>query len=635
MDMEAVTQAITMYINDEEVVCDKEFEIIENIANNNTAVLKNCYPKNWEWSKDYKSLYYFPEDYSKFELYVGNTLIFYGVVKRSNSMTLNPFQPHFTDLQVIDYKTFLSETKQLDFVITNITIEQAFNRIFDEIEFQANLDLNIGAKKDETIYRYSTKDKTIADCFNYLCSLTGSTWYFDHVGSLNDSNFEGDGLQTYRSNCEFELMYDNGDGYVTDKSHNKELTIDVTGSIYVDYFYTTEATSRIGIVISSQMTDGFQYKFLNPYEIPGHLYDIPLGYLYDIPLGSRCIEVVLPTTVSAGNYIYYKKGKLYAFNPITNTEIDVTPIDDSFKAVFKGDRNNSATIKVVDDENMKVININYGQEFFENYNIVDMSYNLSSSDYRNKQNIVADNIKGSNIFFESFWLDGVNTEVKLSQAVSQIKLVELNDEKLKVITENFKDKGEDYDAFYTQGSNILKLNNAYKKGDYLRILYNPDLSLKLSIEEDKEIERIKNNTDTTGIISRYEKRNDVSQIEDMNRIAESYLKYKGKGDYTITIQTFNKELAHLGYKIQLTTNDNLKFLEDEYYVKTISTQCTTNNADNKAYIFRTYTLVNNFNFEYATNYFDNQRAKLIGNIQEGQFIDRDIDIMDTVTISFE
>ena len=627
MDMKGITQAITMYINDEEVVCDKEFEIIENIANNNTAVLKNCYPKNWEWSKDYKSLYYFPEDYSKFELYIGNTLAFYGVVKRSNSMTLNPFQPHFTDLQVIDYKTFLSETKQLDFVITNVSITNAFNRIFNEIEFPATLNISIGDKGDDYIYRYSTKDKTIADCFNYLCSLTGSTWYFDHSGEMGNSILQGNEYKTYVSNCEFELMYKTPtDNYEMQKSHNKEATINAEGSIYVDYLYTTENINYIKLQ-PQQPVEGFNYKFLNPYQTENHLYDIPLG--------STATIIQLPTTVSAGNYIYYKKGKLYAFNPITNTEIDVTPTNDSFKAVFKGDRNNSATIKVVDDENMNVININYGQEFFEEYNIVDMSYNLSSSDYRNKQNIVADNIKGSNIFFESFWLDGVNTEVKLSQAVSQIKLVELNDEKLKVITEEFKNKGEDYDASYTQGSNILKLNNTYKKGDYLRILYNPDLSLKLSIEEDKEIERIKNNTNTTGIISRYEKRNDVSQIEDMNRIAESYLKYKGKGDYTITIQTFNKELAHLGDKIQLTTNDNLKFLEDEYYVKTISTQCTTNNADNKAYIFRTYTLVNNFNFEYATNYFDNQRAKLIGNIQEGQFIDRDIDIMDTVTISFE
>jgi hypothetical protein len=178
------------------------------------------------------------------------------------------------------------------------------------------------------------------------------------------------------------------------------------------------------------------------------------------------------------------------------------------------------------------------------------------------------------------------------------------------------------------------LKNANKKGNYLRIVYSPDISLKLSVAEDDEIKRIKDNTGTAGTISRYEKRNDVSLAEEMNKIALSYLKYKGKGDYTITIQTFNKELAHLGDKVNLTTNDNLKFLEDKYYVKSITTSYTTNNADNKAYIFRTYTLVNNFNFEYAVNYFDNQRAKLIGNIQDGQYINRDIDIVDTVLIQF-
>lgn len=627
MDMEAVTQAITMYINDEEVVCDKQFEIIENIANNNTAVLKNCYPRNWEWSKDYKSLYYFPEDYSKFELYIGNTLAFYGVVKRSNSMTLNPFQPHFTDLQVIDYKTFLSETKQLDFVITDKTIEQAFNRIFDEIEFQANLNLNIGAKKDETIYRYSTKDKTIADCFNYLCSLTGSTWYFDNEGEIGFSIILGNLHKTYVSNCEFELMYKTPtDNYETKKSYNREATINAEGSIYVDYFYTTEDVDFIKIQ-PQQPIGGFNYAFLNPYLVQGHYYDIPLGSMATI--------ISLPSTVEAGNYIYYKQGKLIAFNPTTNTEVDVTPSDNSFKALFKGNRTNSTTIKVVDDENMNVVNINYGQEFFENYNIVDMSYNLSSSDYRNKQNIVADNIKGNNTITETFWLDGISNKILLEQAVGGVNELKINGENMKVVSQEIKDNGEEYDAYYVRGSNELNLKNSNKKGDYLKIIYYPDLSLNLSITEDKEVDRIKNNTETTGIISRYEKRSDVSKVEDMNRIAESYLKYKGKGDYTITIQTFNKELAHLGDKIQLTTTEDLKFLEDEYFVKAITEQYNTNNADSKAYIFRTYTLVNNFNFEYATNYFDNQRAKLIGNIQDGQYIDRNIEIIDEINITFE
>jgi hypothetical protein len=624
--MKGITQAITMYINDEEVVCDKQFEIIENIANNNTVVLKNCYPRNWEWSKDYKSLYYFPEDYSKFELYIGNTLAFYGVVKRSNSMTLNPFQPHFTDLQVIDYKTFLSETKQLDFVITNVSITNAFNRIFNEIEFPATLNLSIGDKGDDYIYRYSTKDKTIADCFNYLCSLTGSTWYFDYVGEMGNSIIQGNEYKTYVSNCEFELMYKTPtDNYEMQKSHNKEATINAEGSIYVDYLYTTENINYIKLQ-PQQPVEGFNYKFLNPYAIENHLYDIPLG--------STATIIQLPTTVSAGNYIYYKKGKLYAFNPTTNTEVDVTPSDNSFKALFKGNRSNSATMKVVDDENMNVINIDYGQEFFANYNIVDMKYSFNTSDYRNKQNIIADNIKGSNFLFEAFWLDGKTTEFHLSQPVASVKFAEINDENIKVISQEFKNKGEDYDAYFTQGSNTFNLKNANKKGNYLRIVYSPDISLKLSVAEDDEIKRIKDNTGTAGTISRYEKRNDVSLAEEMNKIALSYLKYKGKGDYTITIQTFNKELAHLGDKVNLTTNDNLKFLEDKYYVKSITTSYTTNNADNKAYIFRTYTLVNNFNFEYAVNYFDNQRAKLIGNIQDGQYINRDIDIVDTVLIQF-
>ena len=56
---------IKMYINNEEVVSNKEFTISEEMLATPSIVLNNCYPASWENTKDYVSRFYFPKDYSK------------------------------------------------------------------------------------------------------------------------------------------------------------------------------------------------------------------------------------------------------------------------------------------------------------------------------------------------------------------------------------------------------------------------------------------------------------------------------------------------------------------------------------------------------------------------------------------
>ena len=141
-------QMLHLYIANEEVVCDKEISIVEQLKNTNTTILNNCYPLSWEQDKDYVSRYYIPKDYSLFKitkdtasylatesldtlttennnkLVVSGTqsTIFIGVVKRSKAMDLKPQMPHYATLQVLDFKTFLSEGDLLNFVIDSMTI---------------------------------------------------------------------------------------------------------------------------------------------------------------------------------------------------------------------------------------------------------------------------------------------------------------------------------------------------------------------------------------------------------------------------------------------------------------------------------------------------------------------------------
>ena len=52
-------------------------------------------------------------------------------------------------------------------------------------------------------------------------------------------------------------------------------------------------------------------------------------------------------------------------------------------------------------------------------------------------------------------------------------------------------------------------------------------------------------------------------------------------------------------------------------------------------VFYTYELSSNYNSEEAINYFDNQRNKNNGNIEEDKFITRNIDIENVANIIFD
>ena len=86
-------------INNEEVLCGKDFTITEEMLNTSSVVLNNVFPATWENNKDYVSNFYYPPDYSKCLIYDGDDLIFCGVVKNSGNISLNPREPHFQTLQ--------------------------------------------------------------------------------------------------------------------------------------------------------------------------------------------------------------------------------------------------------------------------------------------------------------------------------------------------------------------------------------------------------------------------------------------------------------------------------------------------------------------------------------------------------
>lgn len=166
-----------IYIDNTEVLCDKNFTIEEEMLNTSSVILNNVYPKSWETAKDYTSLFFYPKDYSKCLIYDdNNNLLFCGVVKNTGDISLNPREPHYCSLQILDFKMFLSEVV-LDFVIANKTITEAIQQVVDYISSYGFVVGNISLlNPNEMIGAYSTKDKSPYDVFQYIADITQSRW---------------------------------------------------------------------------------------------------------------------------------------------------------------------------------------------------------------------------------------------------------------------------------------------------------------------------------------------------------------------------------------------------------------------------------------------------------------------------
>lgn len=142
-----------------------------------------------------------------------------------------------------------------------------------------------------------------------------------------------------------------------------------------------------------------------------------------------------------------------------------------------------------------------------------------------------------------------------------------------------------------------------------------------------EINRVATATGRKGVISRYENRSDATTSNELQKIGQAYIQFKGTPEILLTIES-TQNTWNVGEVVNF--NAPLPELTTSYLVK----KKTINIISTVDTIFYTYELSSNFNSENAINYFDNQRTKNSGNIGEGEFIDRNIDIENTANIIF-
>lgn len=411
--------------------------------------------------------------YNYNEAHYDNDLLFCGVVKNTGNIDLNPRKPHFCDLQVLDFKTFLSEGETLDFVIYEKTVEEAIEQVVSEIRDYGFIIGNINIiGKDDIIGAYSTKDKTAYDIFNYLADITQSRWYT----RLIDEN-----------------------------------------TVAIDFYDP------------SLMTEG--------------------------------------------------------------TEID------------------------------------YTTDFFENYLIDDITYSYNTQDYRNKQVMVSNQILSNISQTQTIVANGYQTQFNTEQPIGKINSITSNGISLTYATYQEKEMGISADFYYTPGENYFESDDLRSTGEVLIIDYVAVIEGRQVITNAVEIDRIQESTGRKGIVARYENRNDATTSDELQKIGQSYIKYKGVPEIVLKVVS-RSNIWNIGEKVKFNAPlDNL----DTYYMvrsKRINYIATIET------IFYTYELISSFNSERDINYFDNQRAKAKGNIGEGEYISRNIDIESSANIIF-
>lgn len=103
-----------------------------------------------------------------------DNLIFSGVIKNSGNINLNPRYPHYSTLQLLDYKTFLSEGDTLNYVLDKQNVSEAIKRVTENLDgfMVGKIQIN-----DTEISPYNCNEKTPYDVFEYLAEISGAIWY--------------------------------------------------------------------------------------------------------------------------------------------------------------------------------------------------------------------------------------------------------------------------------------------------------------------------------------------------------------------------------------------------------------------------------------------------------------------------
>lgn len=368
----------------------------------------------------------------------------------------------------------------------------------------------------------------------------------------------------------------------------------------------------------------------------------------------QCLDIVIPEDTiqnqieSVINYINdygFVIGNIQLTNPNeiagAYSTLDKTPYDVfQYFAEITGAKwftrmidKNTLAIDFYSPELMPYVpDIEYTQEYFEENNIIDMNFSFGTLDYRNKQVILSDQVFSSIDTTDTIIATSEQNQFTLSGIVGNLKQVFVNGVAQSIGTSKDKELGIYADFYYKIGENTIESSINQPNGAEIRAIFTSLIKGRQVVSNVDEIERITSQIGRNGTIARYETRNDVSSNKALIQIAQSYLKYKGKPEILLTIKTRNKDLFNVGQQVYFNMTQ-LPILAQDYMIK--SKEINIIKSGDYQNVFYTYTLCSNYDSENAINFFDNQRRKRSGNIDENEFITRNIDIDNEVNIIFD
>lgn len=368
----------------------------------------------------------------------------------------------------------------------------------------------------------------------------------------------------------------------------------------------------------------------------------------------QCLDIVIPEDTiqnqieSVINYISdygFVIGNIQLTNPNeiagAYSTLDKTPYDVfQYFAEITGAKwftrmidKNTLAIDFYSPELMPYVpDIEYTQEYFEENNIIDMNFSFGTLDYRNKQVILSDQVFSSIDTTDTIIATSEQNQFTLSGIVGNLKQVFVNGVAQSIGTSKDKELGIYADFYYKIGENTIESSINQPNGAEIRAIFTSLIKGRQVVSNVDEIERITAQIGRNGTIARYETRNDVSSNKALIQIAQSYLKYKGKPEILLTIKTQNKDLFNVGQQVYFNMTQ-LPILAQDYMIK--SKEINIIKSGDYQNVFYTYTLCSNYDSENAINFFDNQRRKKSGNIDENEFITRNIDIDNEVNIIFD
>ena len=670
---------LKILINNEEVVCDKQLEIKEEMLSTSSCILNNCYPKSWENTKDYTSQYYYPKDYSKCLIYNEKKLLPNGytqvdyIESVENAYFNTEYYPNINTKLKIKYEYFSgnwlfgsrtsgSATDQFVFYastnggtfrpdgLTGKNVKRIFTDKLYESEFTCNY-LKIvedGIVKDEMTLT-GASDFTGA----YPMFLLGQNL----AGKVSGNVFRGRiyYCKIYDNNVlvrDFIPCYRNSDNVVGlyDLVNNVFYTNQGTGA----FTYGQKQEQIVDNLLFSGVVKNTGNINLNP-RYPHYCNLEVLDFKtflsecdqLDFVINNKTIiEAIEQVTQAVASYgfvvgnININDGTIIgAYSTQEKTPYDVF----QYLADISQSRwytrlvnENTVAIDFYDPVAMqRGVDLDFSNnEFACQNNVEDLSFNYGTYDYRNKQIMLSNQVFGGVDFEETIIADGYNKIFNTTTPIGILKGITVNGSSSTFATNEDKEMGVEADFYYTPGNTQIESNEndgTYPANTIIVVGYTPLVKGRQVISDTTEIERIATQTGRNGTISRYEKRNDVLSSDELELIGNSYLKYKGTPEINLTLVTKDVDLYNIG-QIVYFNYPNIQDLSKDYMVKSKKTRIINTATDWN--IWYTYTLTSNFNSENAINYFDNQRAKASGNIKAGDYITRNVDIENSCMIIF-